>query len=215
MYQEFVQKLKDLATNNIKGIHTVMPGKILSFDPSTCLATVLPTMKYKMPNGKTMSYPQITGVPVVILETMNQQATIAFPIKSGDGCTIVISEQALDYWQYGQETDTDLAFDLTNAICIPGLFVPPNAVVKDACEQNAIIADVEGTRVTIKKDLVQVDSKRVIINGDVRVNGFIKATDDIVASDRVSLTNHTHMGVHGLTTPPVGDSDSLPDWNGG
>ncbi len=211
MYQEFTQKVKDIIDDNIRGIHTAMPGTILSFDPSTCLATVLPTMKYKMPNGKTIPYPQITGVPVVILETMNQQATIAFPIKEGDGCTIVVAEQALDYWQYGQETDTDLAFDLTNAICIPGLFVPPNSVVQDACEQNAIIADVKGTRVTIKKELVQIDSKKVIINGDVKVNGCIKATDDIVAGDRVSLTKHTHMGVHGETTPPIGDTDSLTD----
>lgn len=116
---------------------------------------------------------------------------------------LVVSEQALDYWQYGQETDTDLAFDLTNAICIPGLFVQPNPIVKTACEQNAIIVDVEGTKITVKKDLVQIDGKDIVINGDLRVNGQITASEDIIASDRISGTHHTHMGVHGVTSPPL------------
>ena len=101
---------------------------------------------------------------------------------------------------YGQETDTDLAFDLTNAICIPGLFVKPNPVVKDACDNNAIIVDVKGTRITVKKDLVQIDSKKVKINGDIEVDGSITATKDIIASSRVSLTNHTHTGDSGGST---------------
>ena len=66
---------------------------------------------------------------------------------------------------YGQETGTNLKFDLTNAICIPGLFAPANSVVAEACEQDAIIADVSGTRLTIKSDgLIQADCKKFVIN---------------------------------------------------
>jgi len=200
MLQEFVQEINNLIKKNIRGVHTAVPGKIVSFDPATCLATVLPEMKFKKPDGSTMAYPQITGVPVVFLQTMNQQATVAFPIKAGDGCLIIVSEQSIDYWMYGQETDTDLAFDLTNAICIPGLFVKPNPVVKDACDNNAIIVDVKETRITVKKDLVQIDSKKVKINGDIEVDGSITATKDIIASSRVSLTKHTHTGDSGGST---------------
>ena len=90
---------------------------------------------------------------------------MAFPVKPGDGCLIIIAEQSIDYWLYGQETETDLAFDLTNAICIPGLFAKANSVVKAACDQNAVIADVSGTRLTIKKDgLIQADCKKFVIN---------------------------------------------------
>ncbi len=173
MMQEFVQEIKNIIDKNIRGIHTAIPGKIISFDPSTCLATVLPTMKFKKPDGSTMAYPQITGVPVVLLQTMYQQATVAFPIKAGDGCLIIVSEQSIDYWMYGQETDTDLAFDLTNAICIPGLFVEPNPVVREACAQGAIIIDVKGTRIKVKDKLVQVDSEKVVINGNVEINGTV------------------------------------------
>ena len=66
---------------------------------------------------------------------------------------------------YGQETETDLAFDPSNSICIVGMFVPANAVMKDACDQNAVIIDVSGTRFTVKSDgLIQADCKKFVIN---------------------------------------------------
>lgn len=98
---------------------------------------------------------------------------MAFPVKPGDGCLIIVAEQSIDYWLYGQETETDLAFDLTNAICIPGLFTKANSVVKAACDQNAVIADVKGTRITVMTGKVQIDATDVIINGNFTVNGGI------------------------------------------
>lgn len=181
MMQEFVQSIKDATDDAIRGIHTALPGKIVKFDPDTGLAEVLPTMKYKQPSGKRMDFPKITGVPVMIPQSYGQKATYAFPIKPEDGCLIVFSEQSLDFWQYGQETDTDLAFDLTNAICIPGLFVDPNPILKEACDENAVIIDVEGSRIKIKKDLIQMDTKEVVINAqDTFVNGNFTTRGGIV-----------------------------------
>ena len=96
---------------------------------------------------------------------MGQRATIGFPVKPGDNCILIISEQSLDYWMYGQDTGTNLKFDLTNAMAIPGLFVKANTVVAEACSQDAIIVDVSGTRLTVKSDgLIQADCKRCVIN---------------------------------------------------
>ena len=76
----------------------------------------------------------------------------------------LITELERDYLE-ANGYETDLAFDLTNAICIPGLFAPANSVVAEACEQDAIIADVSGTRLTIKSDgLIQADCKKFVIN---------------------------------------------------
>ena len=33
MYQEFADKVKDIINDNIRCVHTAMPGKILTFDP--------------------------------------------------------------------------------------------------------------------------------------------------------------------------------------
>ncbi len=189
MLQEFVEEMKKSMEGQIRGIHTAFPGTIVSYDTAKGLATVAPTMKFKKPDGSKIDYPQISGVPIVIPQSYDQNATIAYPIKKGDGCLIVISEQALDYWMYGQETDTDLAFDMTNAICIPGLFVKANSVVKEATDNNAIIVDVKGTRTTTKEDKIemlvkgtkmtlesgkiQMDATDVIINGNLTTNGIV------------------------------------------
>lgn len=165
MNSELVSRIKETAQKAAEDIHTAVPGKIVSYDPAKGQATVKPTMKYTTKGGNAINYPQVSGVPVVFQQHMNQEATIGFPVKPGDGCLLVVSEQSLDYWMYGQETGTNLKFDLTNAICIPGLFAKANDVVKEACEQDAIIVDVSGTRITIKSDgLIQADCKKFVIN---------------------------------------------------
>lgn len=216
MLQEFTQEIKNTAKEEVNNIHTVVPGEIVSFDAAKCLATVQPKMKFKQKNGKTMDYPEIGDVPVVFMQTMKQEATIAMPIKAGDGCLIVFSEQSLDFWQHGQETDTDLKFDLTNAICIPGLFSKENSLIKEACDNNAIIVDVKGTRLTVKKEKVQIKAKDIELEGDVTVKGKVStdgnistkanvtATGDVKAG-ATSLSSHVHTasGPGSPTTPPV------------
>jgi len=165
MNSELVARIKETAQKAAEGIHTAVPGTIVSYDPAKGQATVKPSMKFKTKGGRMLDYPQITGVPVVFQQHMSQKTTIGFPVKKGDGCLLVISEQSLDYFMYGQETGTDLRFDLTNAICIPGLFAQANSVVAEACDQNAIIVDVEGTRIAVKQDgLIQADCKKFVIN---------------------------------------------------
>lgn len=165
MNSELVQNIKNTASDAVNQVHTAFPGVIESYDPSKGQATVKPTMKLKTKGGNYKDYPKIFGVPVVFQQHSAQTATVAFPVKPGDGCLIVISEQSLDQWMYGQETGTDLKFDLTNAICIPGLFNPANTVVAEAIEQDAIIVDIDGTRMTLKRDgLIQADCKRFVIN---------------------------------------------------
>lgn len=199
MLQEFVQAINDSIKKEIRGIHTAMPGKIVSFDSGKMLATVLPVMKFKKPDGETIDYPQITGVPVVFPQAAGQQCTIAFPVKAGDGCLVVIAEQSLDYWMYDQETPTDLAFDMTNAICIPGLFTAPNTVMRDACSQNAVVIDTKGTRLTVKDGVVEIKTDEVKISGNLNVGGYIRAVGDVVGKG-ISLATHTHGGDSGGST---------------
>lgn len=97
MMQEFVQEIQNTVQRGLRGIHTAMPGRIVSFDAAKGIATVKPAMKFKKPDGKTMDFPQVTGVPVVFPQGAGQGATIAFPVKPGDSCLLVVAEQSLDY----------------------------------------------------------------------------------------------------------------------
>ena len=179
MIQEFVESIRKMVEAKINEIHTTMPGKIVSYDTETGLATVLPAMRFKMKDGTTVPYPQITGVPVLFPQTYGQQATIAYPVKPGDGCLIFVAEHSIEYWLYGQETDTDLSFDLTDAFCIPGLFQAANPAVKRACNENAIIVAVKGAEVVVKDNKVTVNAPNIVLNGDVQVNGNITAAGEI------------------------------------
>ena len=158
MMQEFVQTIKDTVNEMLGDIHTAIPGRIESVDLETGLASVMPVMKKKLRNGQTMDYPLITGVPIVFPQGAGQSVSIVFPVNQGDTCLLVISEQALDYWLFGRETGTDLPFDITNAICIPGLFQRAPEALASANSQNSVVV-----------------TGNVIINGSLNVSGAISA----------------------------------------
>ena len=196
MMQEFVNSVKQTAKEMINEIHTAVPGKIDSIDYDEGLANVLPIMKRKLRNGEKIDYPLITGVPIVFPQGSLQTASITFPVKPGDFCLLIIAEQALDFWQYEIETETDLPFDITNAICIPGLFQKATKDLQEANEKNSIIARVGEVTFKIEPDGIK-------LKGDLNVDGKIIATGE-VKSGSVSLAQHVH------TAPANGGTTSGP-----
>lgn len=190
MMQEFVDQVNKTARKATEDMHTALPGVITSFDPGSGMASVQPKAKFKKPDGKTMDFPEVTGVPVVFPQSAG--ATIAWPIKPGDGCLIVFSESALDYWMYGKETDTALKFDLSSAIAIPGLLAKGNPAMQTACGEDAVVVVAGGT--TLK-----VTPSEVTIIGNLKVNGKIEATNDVLGKG-ISLATHTHTGDSGGST---------------
>lgn len=198
MMQELVERIQEMAKGSVNGIHTAIPGSIVSFDPSTCLATVSPKMKYAKPDGSKIDYPNVAGVPVYFPQGANQKVSIAYPVKPGDGCLLIAAEQSLDFWMYGRETAADLRYDLTNSVALVGLFVRPGPGVQKACDENAVVVMAESVVLTVKPERVEID-------GDLKVNGRIDATDRIksdadVLAVSVSLKNHTHDCPHGGST---------------
>ena len=164
MMQELVEQINRIARKATEGIHTAMPGEITDYDPAKGMATVQPKAKFKKPNGETMNFPAISGVPVIFPQS--EKVSIAWPIKPGDSCLLICCESALDYWMYGQETDTVLKFDLSNAIAIPGLSSEGNEAMQTACNENAIVISNGGTVMKISED-------GVTIEGNLKVKGSI------------------------------------------
>ena len=97
------------------GIHTCIPGEIVSFDAAKCTAVVKPIGKFKRPNGNSsdgasggkVDYPQIAGYQYIFSKAA-QESCICFPVKPGDGCLLLFSEQALDAWRSVGEDFPDL-----------------------------------------------------------------------------------------------------------
>jgi hypothetical protein len=189
MIPEFTASLRNSISHVVNGIHTAFPGRIEKYDPEKNFADIQPVMKYKKPNGDLIDYPVLTGVPVWFPQVFGQKATIAYPIKKGDECLVVCAERPIDYWLFNRETDTDLMFDLTEAICIPGLFAKPNPVVKKALDDEAIILQLQDTFVEIKKDDIILDSQKTLnvrTLDKVTVNA---AKDvDVLSAAKVNIT---------------------------
>lgn len=167
---EFVEQVKQTVDSMLDQVHTCAPGKIVSFDPATCQATVLPAMKIKKPDGKLMDYPQITGVPVLFPQSSAQGTTIAYPVKAGDGCLVLFSEQALDQFLYQRDTGTDLRFDLSNAVAIVGIFAKGNSAMKKACTNGSIVIQNQAVSVEIAPGGVKIVGNVTIV-GDLTTTG--------------------------------------------
>lgn len=157
MMQEFVQQIENTIREATYDMHTALPGTISSFDPATCMATVRPEGTAAMKNGKRLKYPSIVKVPVVFPQAGGQDTVIAYPVKPGDGCLVIICENDLKPWMsHGKETESDMKFDLTNAVCIPGLFSEGNEAVQKAVEEDAVIIRNRKMEMMMKEDEFQV-----------------------------------------------------------
>jgi hypothetical protein len=177
MLQELTQAIKDGIQNQLNNVHTIAPGNIVSFYPDTCEADISVYGVYRKPKGGTVPFPRLCRVPVMFPQGAGQAAAIVYPVKSGDSCLVLFSEQALDFWRTGNTTSTDLRFDLTNALAIVGLFSKPNPLVAEAVTRNAVIISQGGSKISL------LENGTVEIEGNVTVNGSITATGTVRGSN--------------------------------
>lgn len=108
----------------ISNLHTVMPGQIETYDQTTGLATIQPTLRRKYRSESVaVPLPVISDVPVVMPRSGN--TIIKTPIGPGDYVLLVFSERAMARWMEngGIVDPLDPAmFSLNDAIAIPGLY---------------------------------------------------------------------------------------------
>lgn len=169
MLQEFTQEIENTARAAVDDIHTALPGKIIAFDESSGTVTVQPVGKYVTFDEIELDYPIISEVPLVFPICQQEGVGIAFPVKKGDSCIIIISEVELDEWRSGAKSEGPLRFDLTSAVAIPGLLKGNNQLVSRATKMNAVIVKSSGTELVVSES-------GIAIGGDLKVKGNIYYT---------------------------------------
>lgn len=172
---DFVTELKNIIKEKINNIHTAVPGEIVSIDESTGRASVLPKAQMRFSNGKTLDFPIITGVPLVMPQSGVAETSIAFPVSPGDQCLLVFSEQALDYWLGNGSANSQLKYSLSGAIAIPGLMRSISDEVKEATASGSIIIKNKNTKITVTE-------ASVAIRGDVSIDGNLSITGEITTA---------------------------------
>ena len=170
MRQEVTQELKYFIKDTLQNVHTVLPGKIVTFDADKCEATVKPTAKFRMPDDSQRDFPDIFEVPVFFPQAIGQKATFVHVVRPDDECILFFMEQPLDLWRTGAESPIDLRHDLTNAIAFVGFFAQPNPLVKRACDNESIIIQRENSFVELFDKKIEVET-----DGDI----YITAADNI------------------------------------
>ena len=194
MKQEFTQELKNYLRDYLQDIHTVLPGEIVSFDAGKCEATVKPTAKYWKPNKTKLDFPDLFEVPVFFPQGIAQGATIVYPVRPGDECMIFFTEQALDQWRTGAETDTDLRFDISNAIALVGLFSVPNPHVKRSDVNESIIIQRAETFIEFFDGKIEIET-----NGDIYVKAASKIEVESGTDTVVRVLGNANISVAGST----------------
>lgn len=172
MKQDFVQQVYNVAYEVMNEMHTAMPGKIVSY--SNGKVSVRPSLRFKTPKGKYMQYPVIANVPIVVSHGGN--ASIAVPVKSGDDCLIIVSEQSLNEWLTGVEDDTYLKYDLSNAICIPGLCRTGIEAQEEANSSGGVV-------IACGTNKICVSNESVAVWGDITVEGNLTCTGEVKGSN--------------------------------
>ena len=182
--------IKEWMNDKAENMHTALPGTVVSYDHGSNRASVQPSGSFKAKDGRSISYPIIHQVPVVFPMGCGGSAGVTFPVQGGDGCLLVFSEEQLDDFLSGADSDDQRRHSLNDAICIPGLYSGSAASGPsssgDVCLMNG--------------------SSKIILNsstfsGSVGGTSFSFTGGDLVVNG-ISLTKHVHGGVEsgGSTT---------------
>ena len=182
--------IKGWMDSRVSKIHTAMPGRVVSYDPSTNRASVQPNGDYKSEDGRNIQYPIIHNVPIQFPMGQGGTAGITFPISAGDGCLLVFSETQNDDFLGGNKGDSEDSrrHSLNDAIAIPGVYA--GAAPSNVSHPGDVCVFIGGTMLRISDGSVEITGATLTVSGDVIGGG-------------ISLDNHTHMGVHGKTSPPL------------
>lgn len=197
--REETDVLKDAIQSVVNEIHTAIPGKIESYDPSTKKAKVKPLIKRWFYDGSLLSLPVIVDVPVIFPGT--KDFILHFPLKSGDGVLILFSERSMEYFLSNNMTDSEpgdpRTYDINDAIAIPGLFSfgSPGKVASGNAEVEILYKNA-----SIKID----DSGNVKINGDSKNFVTHAELDAALQTFMTALNLHMHpTATPGPPSPPA------------
>lgn len=196
-------EIRSYIANNL---NTAIPAKIQGFDPVSQTCSAQPTIKRMLADGGSVDYPLCQDMPVYFMGGNDWQAT--FPVKSGDECLLVFSQDCIDNWHSSGEISEPFenrSFDLSDGFALVGFRSAAHAIadfdnqafvirnkdnnIKVKLADNDIQVDFNGTKATFNNNqiILQAGGTTVIIDSSgMHVNNKIDASGVISSSDGVS-----------------------------
>lgn len=195
---EFVDVLHDFVEMKLKDVHTMLPGRILSYEGhSTRKAEVEVAVRMPTTNGEMIEIPPIQNVPVVFPSTST--ASLLLPVKAGDGVLLCFSEVGIGKYLEGEATgsvnaDSLARFSTTDCIAIPGLF--NNAAVPELevtpSEDDFTITQGTST-IVVKSDSIVIENGSTKIEVDPNGKVLVDASSVELNGNSKTFVTHTEL----------------------
>ena len=188
-----IDALNSMMQSHLTDVNTAIPGVIVSY--SNGLARVAPTGKKRFADGDVLDYPIIPNVRVCWPSFSGGSAGIKGPIKPGDRCLLVFSQQAID------GTDDRRVFDLQDACAI--MCDIGNASVSDSTNNDdmTVYFGAAHIRLTASGELIINAPGGTTITGNIAHSG-----GSITSLGKKIDGEHTHGGV-----AAGGDNTAVPN----
>lgn len=188
-----IDALNSMMKSHLTDVNTAIPGVIVSY--SNGLARVAPTGKKRFSDGDVLDYPIIPNVRVCWPSFAGGYAGIKGPIKPGDRCLLVFSQQAID------GTDDQRIFDLQDACAI--MCDIGNANVSDSTNNDdmTVYFGAAHIRLTASGELIINAPGGTTITGNIAHSG-----GSITSLGKKIDGTHTHGGV-----ASGGDNTAVPN----
>lgn len=181
--------------NALKDLHTMLPGIIDTFDPSTQTCKVQPAIKRIFTDGEEVELPVLINVPVSFPTAGD--FSITFPIKKGDECIILFSERSLDNWlKFGDiRKPNDKRFhDLSDGLVLMGLRSNPNALSSYDPNNLVIRDETNDAKIIIgddKKILLDSSVEVIVTAPNTKIDGTLNVTGAVTLDSELSVTGAT------------------------
>jgi hypothetical protein len=142
--------IRNAVLYQIANIHTVFPGRIISYEYKTKKAVIQPSINKAYVDGM-QPMPVLNNVPVIF--PYSGGASLTFPVRADDYCLVLCCERSIDQWLQngGQVTPNDpRKYDLTDAVAIMGLL--PFTETSPASNNDELLLQYAGSKIRIKED---------------------------------------------------------------
>lgn len=202
-----VRAIQQASEASMSDMYICLPGEIVSYNPTTNRATVLPSLSKRTADAESLAPPQIVNVPVVwpSADVGGQLASFTMPLKPGDGVLLHFCQRSMDEWiDQNRDAPSDpRSFDITDAIAVPGL---NNRVVPGDPED--VVLRFGSAALRIKPDGTitlgnAAGALTLEASGELTLAfSNVTSLSDIRAAN-VSVATHRHVETNTVTEPPI------------
>ena len=184
--------LRGFVGDMLYDVHTNVPAVITSIDYSKGFCTAQPLIKTKRSKDKIYPEPEIQDIPLTGWIVNGGKVVMTFPFKTGDKVYVQMADRDPSSFIQGSYDSKLVTPDQSKPLgYYPiGLMPVHTKLTGVKVDPNNIVIANDSTNLTIKPA-----SMNLTADNDITINGArVTNNGDFIASNGVSLMNHTHNG---------------------